>query len=156
MSNSTNVRRYKNDPETNRRTAPENRLYRPQINFTKAFLTFTLVNTLTLLACSLVSFLLFKNNFLSAIFVDFFTVFFTLLPFFVLCEFFISLRQLLIWFIRIYQRYARSETRLRCRFEPSCSDYAILALIKHGVLFGTKKTIERILRCKPPGGIDYP
>ncbi|MGI6401706.1 MAG: membrane protein insertion efficiency factor YidD [Thermoguttaceae bacterium] len=62
----------------------------------------------------------------------------------------------MIWFIRVYQRYAKAETRLRCCYTPSCSEYAILALRKYGALIGGFKTVRRLLRCGPPGGIDYP
>lgn len=38
----------------------------------------------------------------------------------------------------------------------SCSQYAILALQKYGLLIGSIKAVRRLLRCGPPGGIDYP
>jgi len=43
-----------------------------------------------------------------------------------------------------------------CRFEPSCSQYAIDAFQKHGCLVGCRLTITRLLRCHPwhPGGLD--
>jgi putative membrane protein insertion efficiency factor len=43
-----------------------------------------------------------------------------------------------------------------CRFQPSCSDYAILAIEKYGLVKGGLKTIWRIMRCNPfnPGGWD--
>lgn len=43
-----------------------------------------------------------------------------------------------------------------CRFEPSCSQYAITAIKVNGVIKGSWLTIKRILRCHPwhPGGID--
>ncbi|MDW8096352.1 MAG: membrane protein insertion efficiency factor YidD, partial [Aquificaceae bacterium] len=45
-----------------------------------------------------------------------------------------------------------------CRYYPSCSSYAIMAVEKHGVLKGMLKTFWRILRCNPlsRGGVDYP
>jgi putative membrane protein insertion efficiency factor len=44
----------------------------------------------------------------------------------------------------------------RCRFAPSCSDYALDALREHGAIWGSALTIWRVLRCNPfhPGGID--
>ena len=39
-----------------------------------------------------------------------------------------------------------------CRFTPSCSEYAEQALIKHGILRGSKLSVLRILRCHPLGG----
>ena len=43
-----------------------------------------------------------------------------------------------------------------CRFEPSCSEYAFLALDKHGILKGTGMAARRLCRCHPlnPGGYD--
>mgnify|MGYP001578282462 len=36
-----------------------------------------------------------------------------------------------------------------CKFYPSCSDYAIEAINKHGVIKGSVKSMTRILRCSP-------
>jgi len=45
-----------------------------------------------------------------------------------------------------------------CRYYPSCSEYAILAVEKYGILRGGVKALLRILRCNPlfKGGVDYP
>ena len=67
-----------------------------------------------------------------------------------------TLRFTFIWFVRMYQHYAKSETRLRCCMTPSCSEYAILAFKKYGAILGAIKTFRRLLRCHPPGGVDYP
>ena len=44
-----------------------------------------------------------------------------------------------------------------CKFQPSCSQYAIDALKKYGLLRGTVKAAHRIARCHPwsHGGVDY-
>lgn len=44
-----------------------------------------------------------------------------------------------------------------CKYHPSCSQYAIDALRKHGVVKGTLKSAWRLLRCNPwsHGGVDY-
>ncbi|MCL2160677.1 MAG: membrane protein insertion efficiency factor YidD [Betaproteobacteria bacterium] len=44
----------------------------------------------------------------------------------------------------------------RCRFYPSCSDYALEALAVHGLFKGCRLMLTRILRCHPwhPGGLD--
>ncbi|MBX2990769.1 MAG: membrane protein insertion efficiency factor YidD [Bacteroidetes bacterium] len=43
-----------------------------------------------------------------------------------------------------------------CRFHPTCSQYAVDALAKHGALRGTTLAIKRIGKCHPfhPGGYD--
>lgn len=64
----------------------------------------------------------------------------------------IFLKVILIWLVRLYQRFASQKTRERCRFEPSCSEYMILALQKYGVIKGLSKGIRRLRRCKPPNG----
>lgn len=45
-----------------------------------------------------------------------------------------------------------------CKYYPSCSAYAALALREFGPVRGTVKTLWRLLRCNPwsPGGVDYP
>lgn len=45
-----------------------------------------------------------------------------------------------------------------CRYAPTCSEYARLALLKHGLLRGAVRTVWRLLRCQPlgAGGIDLP
>ena len=44
-----------------------------------------------------------------------------------------------------------------CKFHPSCSQYAIDALKKYGLLRGAAKAAHRIMRCHPwsHGGVDY-
>jgi len=43
----------------------------------------------------------------------------------------------------------------RCRYAPSCSEYAIQALDLHGVRYGTMLTIRRLCQCHPWGGDGY-
>lgn len=62
----------------------------------------------------------------------------------------------LVALIRIYQ-YAISPLLGRnCRFHPNCSEYAVEALQRHGVLRGFGLALYRIGRCHPwhPGGYD--
>ena len=62
-----------------------------------------------------------------------------------------------IQLILLYQYLAPVKIRNGCRFEPSCSNYAILALRKYGFLCGWKMAFNRLKRCKyPNGGDDYP
>jgi putative membrane protein insertion efficiency factor len=61
-----------------------------------------------------------------------------------------------IFLIRLYQILISPLLPRACRFEPSCSNYAIQAYQIHGWLGGTLRTISRISRCHPwhPGGYD--
>ena len=43
----------------------------------------------------------------------------------------------------------------RCRFLPSCSEYALDALARHGALAGGWLTLRRLARCHPWGGSGY-
>ncbi len=58
--------------------------------------------------------------------------------------------------IRGYQRFVSPFLPPSCRFSPSCSRYALLAVQKHGVLKGGLMGAWRILRCNPfsKGGFD--
>lgn len=42
-----------------------------------------------------------------------------------------------------------------CRFTPTCSQYAVEAVLRHGILRGTYLALRRILRCHPWGGSGY-
>lgn len=53
--------------------------------------------------------------------------------------------------VRGYQ-IARAGRPSPCRYDPSCSNYALEALEKHGALRGTWLTIRRLSRCHPWGG----
>jgi putative membrane protein insertion efficiency factor len=66
-----------------------------------------------------------------------------------------SLVSLLLLPVYVY-RYALSPMLPpSCRFIPTCSEYAIEALRKHGVLRGSWLTMRRLLRCRPGGGSGY-
>ena len=62
---------------------------------------------------------------------------------------------LLIQPIRFYQRYISPLTPPTCRFTPTCSNYAIQAIRKHGPFKGLALAVWRILRCNPWGGSGY-
>jgi putative membrane protein insertion efficiency factor len=66
--------------------------------------------------------------------------------------------QLLILPVRFYQVYLRPFLPSVCRFYPSCSEYFIEAVQKHGPIRGACKGVWRICRCHPwhPGGYDPP
>ncbi|MDA0837457.1 MAG: membrane protein insertion efficiency factor YidD [Planctomycetota bacterium] len=64
--------------------------------------------------------------------------------------------RLVILFIRGYQKILRPILPAACRFTPSCSEYAVEAIQRKGVLVGSAKAAYRILRCNPfsKGGYD--
>lgn len=65
---------------------------------------------------------------------------------------------ILIGAVRLYQYLISPLIGKNCRYEPSCSQYFILAVKKYGAISGTWKGILRILRCHPfhSGGYDPP
>ncbi len=66
------------------------------------------------------------------------------------------MRRILISIIRCYQLVVSPLLGARCRFYPSCSNYAIGALKNHGARRGAALAAKRMVRCHPwhPGGID--
>lgn len=58
--------------------------------------------------------------------------------------------------IRGYQRWVRPALPAACRFYPTCSNYAMGAVERHGIIRGLGLTVWRLLRCYPlhPGGFD--
>ena len=66
-------------------------------------------------------------------------------------------KRIVIFVIRIYQRYASYELRSQCLFVPNCSEYMVLAIQKYGLIKGIGKGMDRFHRCHAPnGGEDYP
>lgn len=63
--------------------------------------------------------------------------------------------KVLIGMVRFYQCCISPYIPPSCRFTPTCSQYAIEALRKHGPWKGLWLTIKRILRCNPWGGSGY-
>jgi hypothetical protein len=66
------------------------------------------------------------------------------------------MRHCLILLIRTYQLLLSPLLGNHCRFYPSCSQYAVEAIERHGPWRGSLLAVRRILRCHPwhPGGID--
>jgi len=58
--------------------------------------------------------------------------------------------------VRVYQWTLRPVLGANCRFHPSCSDYAVQALARHGAVRGGALAAWRVLRCNPwcEGGHD--
>jgi len=66
--------------------------------------------------------------------------------------------RLLVALLSAYKRWLSPLLPRACRFSPTCSEYARLALLKHGLWRGGARATGRVLRCHPfhPGGIDLP
>jgi putative membrane protein insertion efficiency factor len=66
------------------------------------------------------------------------------------------MRFALVGIIRFYQRYISAYTPPVCRFQPTCSTYALEAIQTHGAIRGVWLGTLRLLRCHPfhPGGYD--
>ena len=66
------------------------------------------------------------------------------------------MRQLVIGILRIYKRWISPMLPSACRYHPTCSEYMIEAVDKHGVLRGLWMGLKRLGRCHPfhEGGFD--
>ncbi len=68
-----------------------------------------------------------------------------------------ALRGFLVAPIRLYQRTISPALPARCKYHPSCSEYAVQAVRRYGVLRGVVLAGWRLLRCNPwsHGGVDF-
>lgn len=66
------------------------------------------------------------------------------------------MRRLILLLIRLYQLTISPILGPRCRFLPTCSDYAVEAINAHGATRGSILALRRLMRCHPlhPGGLD--
>ena len=66
------------------------------------------------------------------------------------------MERLLIALLRTYQYAISPFLGRRCRYYPSCSEYAVEAVEKHGAIKGGWLGVKRVCRCHPwhPGGYD--
>lgn len=62
------------------------------------------------------------------------------------------LTELLVLTVRLYQGAVSPHLPASCRYTPTCSQYAVEALRKHGTLKGSWLALRRICRCHPWGG----
>jgi len=60
-----------------------------------------------------------------------------------------------ILLIKIYQYIISPAIGPKCRFTPTCSQYSIEALKKHGLIKGAWLSVKRISKCRPGGGHGY-
>ena len=67
-----------------------------------------------------------------------------------------EMRKFAVGPIKMYRRFASPMLPPSCRYWPSCSEYALQAIQKHGVLKGGLLGAWRVIRCNPwsKGGID--
>ncbi|HEX4956272.1 MAG TPA: membrane protein insertion efficiency factor YidD [Thermoanaerobaculia bacterium] len=68
------------------------------------------------------------------------------------------MKRLLVVVLEGYKRWLSPLLPRACRFSPSCSEYARLAVLKYGAARGSWRAARRLCRCHPlhPGGIDLP
>ncbi|SET38177.1 hypothetical protein SAMN05421676_104239 [Salinibacillus kushneri] len=66
------------------------------------------------------------------------------------------MKYLFMSLIKFYRKFISPMKAPTCRFQPTCSEYALEAYKRFGVIKGTYLTIKRILKCHPfhPGGFD--
>lgn len=66
------------------------------------------------------------------------------------------MKYIAIWLVRFYQKFISPLKPPCCRFQPTCSSYAIEAFKEWGLIIGLLLTVWRILRCQPfsRGGYD--
>ena len=66
------------------------------------------------------------------------------------------MKRIAILLIKGYRLFISPLKPPTCRFVPTCSEYALQAIEKHGAIRGSIMAIRRILRCHPfhPGGYD--
>jgi len=67
--------------------------------------------------------------------------------------------QILAWpfilLIKFYQYVISPALGPKCRYTPTCSQYTVEALKKHGILKGAWLSLKRISSCRPGGGSGY-
>lgn len=63
----------------------------------------------------------------------------------------------LVWVIGLYRRFVSPLLPPRCRYHPTCSEFAVEAIRSHGARAGSLLAVRRIGRCHPwsAGGVDH-
>ena len=65
------------------------------------------------------------------------------------------MKKIAIYLIYFYQLCVSPLLPKSCRYTPTCSEYAIIAVSKYGIMYGLYLSLRRILRCHPFGGNGY-
>jgi uncharacterized protein len=65
------------------------------------------------------------------------------------------MKNFLLACIRFYRRHISPHTPPSCRFQPTCSQYALTAIERYGAWKGSRLALWRILRCNPFGKGGY-
>lgn len=141
---------------SNKKAPPYNPLNRPEIKYNKfvisiaayvGILILSIIISRVFLCKFIREYISLNDELITFLFVLFVSIIYIL----------IILKRALIWLVHVYQHYAPDKIRLKCVFEPSCSEYMILSIKKYGAIRGFIKGCIRLLRCHPPnGGKDYP
>ncbi len=65
-------------------------------------------------------------------------------------------KKIFLWLIRFYQVGISPLIGPHCRFTPTCSQYAYIAISRYGIFKGTYLAVRRLLKCHPfhEGGYD--
>lgn len=68
----------------------------------------------------------------------------------------IRVKRVFLFLIDVYRRYISPLKSPRCRYIPTCSEYAMIAIERYGAMRGGWLALKRILRCHPfhEGGYD--
>ena len=65
------------------------------------------------------------------------------------------MKRVAIWIVLLYRAVIRPLLPSHCRYQPTCSQYAIDAINKYGALIGSWRAMKRVARCHPWGGRGY-
>lgn len=132
-------------------------LIRPQVNLLKATILFDVVLAINICGSCGIIYLLSQFEWYNHINIAVGLQFIIIFSVVCLISLLILAKRIVIFTIRVYQRYAPYDIRSSCLFVPNCSEYMVLAIEKYGLISGIKKGIDRYHRCHAPnGGEDYP
>lgn len=141
-----------------RKYVMERPLVRPSITYKRASLTafvFLLIAGGGSVLISLLGFFLFRKNDFRFLFGMSEKSFWILISVFIfLIAVFFVRKKAAVGMIHLYQHYAPEEMRRRCLLKPTCSEYAILAIKKYGIIIGCIKIWNR-LNYKCRGSVYY-